>query len=1077
MAKLKYRDPSKGFIPVVQDVKVNGTSVFDEEKADIRLKTINNQSIVGEGNINVGGGGTGDYDDLTNKPSINSVTLSGNKTTSDLGLFSGDYNDLTNVPTALADFSEDEYHRTVSDTEKTNWNGKQDGLVSGTNIKTINNQSILGEGNITISGGVDSVNGQTGTVELDADDVGAYALPASGIPANQLSSEVQDTLDDVETLKQAYEALTHADIVVGSLPVSGVANVIYRVPGSTSYSDYMWDGNQFVKLAEYSITGEGIFDISVANESGGVPATYDNLTTALGDVASAVQAGGMTVRYIENVYADFLVEREDGLDSQPTGTELQSDPGTDDGIYKADSLSDFSDETALPVAVGGSEIYYLEVTGDETTYTKWTITKVTADGSEYKQYRLMADDWSLNVSDWQGADDRPADGSRNLAESKDVEYVYDLLGVDTEETITKKQIATKDYPQVYGYINPNGTGIVEYGSTYQYYVILIPLKKDETLFYDVLSGTSGMGLLGNYISASNCPVISTGTEDRVNSSYTAQGDMTLAVGFKLDHTTPSPKFYKYIREYKGAEILEGMKEDIEDMKRNLSALDITLDNDKTTEETYVSLSPEIISGKYINGNGYNSGANFSCTEWIPFKAGTRLYVKASSASSIYTIAQKSISLGVDYIYRVLSAESIDSYVDIAEDGEYAFSFTTAGGLILKELRENTVITSQRLDYIDGTISSETSDDLTENYIQDKYINYQGTVISASDWAYKEFTVRVGTKIVLTSWSTNSAICAIARKLPRGIQNPMYESLVNYTVFGGNETVEYTTTEDMTVCVCFYYTKSRSVVFSRNVVTSGDTSIDDMLERETEATNDATIKDIGIGFMFDKIAVAGDSMSVGEIEVSSEENYSPLGASWLSFLSKRWNCETRKIYANGGYDTYLWLNSADKGLGAMLADSTVCNAYFIALGHNDNRTIGDATDTAAPVTISGTTPSCPQGYSFCAYYKAIIDQIRDKAPDAMIFCMPEYDDMMVGRTATYGQKIKDIVEAYNQDGDNLIYVLETGGVDIAGFELNAHYTALGYAYMAKRVNDEVSRVIYEHRNDVEVKLFAINNLDE
>lgn len=33
-----------------------------------------------------GGGGTDDYTDLTNKPKINSVTLSGNKTSSDLGL-------------------------------------------------------------------------------------------------------------------------------------------------------------------------------------------------------------------------------------------------------------------------------------------------------------------------------------------------------------------------------------------------------------------------------------------------------------------------------------------------------------------------------------------------------------------------------------------------------------------------------------------------------------------------------------------------------------------------------------------------------------------------------------------------------------------------------------------------------------------------------------------------------------------------------------------------------------------------------------------------------------------------------
>lgn len=52
------------------------------------VKTINNESIIGEGNITIEGGGSGtsDYDDLDNKPSINNVKLSGNKTASDLGL-------------------------------------------------------------------------------------------------------------------------------------------------------------------------------------------------------------------------------------------------------------------------------------------------------------------------------------------------------------------------------------------------------------------------------------------------------------------------------------------------------------------------------------------------------------------------------------------------------------------------------------------------------------------------------------------------------------------------------------------------------------------------------------------------------------------------------------------------------------------------------------------------------------------------------------------------------------------------------------------------------------------------------
>ena len=48
------------------------------------------------GQIAIGsGGGTTDYNDLTNKPQINSVTLSGNKTTSQLNI---SYNDLTNKP-------------------------------------------------------------------------------------------------------------------------------------------------------------------------------------------------------------------------------------------------------------------------------------------------------------------------------------------------------------------------------------------------------------------------------------------------------------------------------------------------------------------------------------------------------------------------------------------------------------------------------------------------------------------------------------------------------------------------------------------------------------------------------------------------------------------------------------------------------------------------------------------------------------------------------------------------------------------------------------------------------------------
>ena len=40
----------------------------------------------------------------------------------------------------------------IASTDITQWNGKQDTLVSGTNIKTVNNESLLGSGNLSITG-------------------------------------------------------------------------------------------------------------------------------------------------------------------------------------------------------------------------------------------------------------------------------------------------------------------------------------------------------------------------------------------------------------------------------------------------------------------------------------------------------------------------------------------------------------------------------------------------------------------------------------------------------------------------------------------------------------------------------------------------------------------------------------------------------------------------------------------------------------------------------------------------------------------------------------------------------------
>ncbi len=87
-------------------------------------------------------------------------------------------------------------HKFVTTSDKTTWSGKQDALVSGTNIKTINNESILGSGNITIQGG--DVSGK----EDKSNKV--TTLSASSTDTEYPSAKcVWDLVGDIETLLAA----------------------------------------------------------------------------------------------------------------------------------------------------------------------------------------------------------------------------------------------------------------------------------------------------------------------------------------------------------------------------------------------------------------------------------------------------------------------------------------------------------------------------------------------------------------------------------------------------------------------------------------------------------------------------------------------------------------------------------------------------------------------------------------------------------------------------------------------------------------------------------------------------------
>lgn len=192
-----------------QDTLVSGTNI----------KTINNESILGSGNIVIQGGSGSDYSagtniDITdNVISVTGITIPTSNTafTNDAGYVnSGEVETQITSKGYITGYTENDpvfqasAASGISEQDITNWNnkldssalnpyytsaqtdtaisnatsGKQDTLVSGTNIKTINNQSLLGSGNIEIQGGSGGGSNIIELTQAEYDALTAYTEDA-----------------------------------------------------------------------------------------------------------------------------------------------------------------------------------------------------------------------------------------------------------------------------------------------------------------------------------------------------------------------------------------------------------------------------------------------------------------------------------------------------------------------------------------------------------------------------------------------------------------------------------------------------------------------------------------------------------------------------------------------------------------------------------------------------------------------------------------------------------------------------------------------------------------------------------
>ena len=96
---------------------------------------------------------------------------------------------------------------------------KQATLVSGTNIKTVNSQSLLWSGNIVIAGGwaVDSVNTQTGAVVLDTWDI------SSVVDSRYVTDAQQTVIWNTSNTNTGDQTISDATITTTDITTNNVS--------------------------------------------------------------------------------------------------------------------------------------------------------------------------------------------------------------------------------------------------------------------------------------------------------------------------------------------------------------------------------------------------------------------------------------------------------------------------------------------------------------------------------------------------------------------------------------------------------------------------------------------------------------------------------------------------------------------------------------------------------------------------------------------------------------------------------------------------------------------------------------
>lgn len=238
-----------------EDVLIDLTSTTAEAEDVMEGKTFMNKG----GNLTIGTsrGGSTDYEELSNKPKINNVELSGNKTTSDLGIV------IPEVPTNISAFNNDTGYITssslpiktsqldndsgfitgytetdpvfsssvasgITSTDISNWNGKS--TFSG-NYNDLSNKPTIP----TVPTDISAFNNDSGYITNSANDLTNYSLTTT-LQTNKSIARGIEYIVGTQTSATSSWLGTSTDTGCTSGTIYTGKTIIYHLPVASSSS-------------------------------------------------------------------------------------------------------------------------------------------------------------------------------------------------------------------------------------------------------------------------------------------------------------------------------------------------------------------------------------------------------------------------------------------------------------------------------------------------------------------------------------------------------------------------------------------------------------------------------------------------------------------------------------------------------------------------------------------------------------------------------------------------------------------------------------------------------------------------